>query len=140
VRIIVGSAAGSAPDILARLIAEWLSGRLGQPFVVENRPGAGGNVATEAVVKAVADGHTLLLATLADAVNATLHSDPHYNFVRDIAPVASISRDPNCDGCESVVPEQDGSEVYYVCEDASGTTHYGVAGRWYLASSGGRTV
>ena len=58
VRIIVGSAAGSAPDILARLIAEWLSGRLGQPFVVENRPGAGGNVATEAVVKAVADGHT----------------------------------------------------------------------------------
>jgi tripartite-type tricarboxylate transporter receptor subunit TctC len=91
----VGSAAGSAPDILARLIGEWLSGRLGQTFVVENRPGAGGNVATEGVVKAVADGYTLLLTTLADAVNATLYPDLHYNFIQDIAPVASISRDAN---------------------------------------------
>ena len=89
VRLIVGAAAGGAPDILARLIGEWLSGRLGQTFVVENRPGAGGNVATEGVVKAPADGYTLLLTTL-----ATLYPDLHHNFVRDIAPVASISRDP----------------------------------------------
>src|SRR5215469_9269599 len=95
VRLMVGSAAGSAPDILARLIGEWLSGRLGQTFVVENRPGAGGNVATEGVVKAVADGYTLLLTTLADAVNAALYPDLHYNFIHDIAPVASISRDAN---------------------------------------------
>src|SRR5262249_43347100 len=94
VRLIVGAAAGGAPDILARLIGEWLSGRLGQTFVVENRPGAGGNVATEGVVKAPADGYTLLLTTLANAVNATLYPDLHYNFIRDIAPVASISRDP----------------------------------------------
>jgi tripartite-type tricarboxylate transporter receptor subunit TctC len=87
--LIVGAAAGGAPDILARLIGEWLSGRLGQTFVVENRPGAGGNVATEGVVKAPADGYTLLLTTL-----ATLYPDLHHNFVRDIAPVASISRDP----------------------------------------------
>jgi tripartite-type tricarboxylate transporter receptor subunit TctC len=92
--LIVGAAAGGAPDILARLIGEWLSGRLGQTFVVENRPGAGGNVATEGVVKAPADGYTLLLTTLANAVNATLYPDLHYNFIRDIAPVASISRDP----------------------------------------------
>ena len=95
VRLIVGAAAGGAPDILARLIGEWLSGRLGQTFVVENRPGAGGNVATEGVVKAVADGYTLLLTTLADAVNAALYPDLHYNFIHDIAPVASISRDAN---------------------------------------------
>jgi tripartite-type tricarboxylate transporter receptor subunit TctC len=93
--LIVGAAAGGAPDILARLVGEWLSGRLGQTFVVENRPGAGGNVATEGVVKAPADGYTLLLTTLANAVNATLYPDLHYNFVRDIAPVASISRDTN---------------------------------------------
>jgi tripartite-type tricarboxylate transporter receptor subunit TctC len=95
VRIVVGSAAGSAPDILARLMAEWLAGRLGPTFVVENRPGAGGNVATDGVVMAPADGHTLLLTTLADVVNTTLYPALHYNFARDIAPVASISRDPN---------------------------------------------
>jgi len=95
VRIIVGFSAGGAPDILARLIGQWLSDRLGQPFVVENRPGASGSIATEAVVVAPADGYTLLLLALPDAVNATLYQNLPYNFLRDIAPVAAISRDPD---------------------------------------------
>src|SRR5215471_10748604 len=92
VRLIIGIAPGSSPDILGRLIARWLSERLGQPFIIENRPGGGGNLAIESVVKAPADGHTLLLVTIQSAVNATLYDKLNYNFVRDIAPVASISR------------------------------------------------
>jgi tripartite-type tricarboxylate transporter receptor subunit TctC len=94
VRLIVGFTAGGAPDILARLLGQWLSDRLGQPFVVENRPGAGSNIGTEAVINAPADGYTLLLASLANAVNAALYEKLIYNFIRDTAPVASISRDP----------------------------------------------
>jgi tripartite-type tricarboxylate transporter receptor subunit TctC len=94
VRIITGFAAGGTPDILARLLGQWLSERLGQPFVVENRPGAGGNIATEVVVRAPADGYTLLLVGPNSAINATLYSKLNFNFIRDIAPVASISREP----------------------------------------------
>jgi tripartite-type tricarboxylate transporter receptor subunit TctC len=93
VRIIVGFAAGGAPDIAARLVAQWLSERLGQQFIIENRVGAGSNIATEAVLDAPADGHTLLLVSLANAVNATLYEKLRYNFGRDIAPVASISHE-----------------------------------------------
>jgi tripartite-type tricarboxylate transporter receptor subunit TctC len=96
VRILVGFAAGGAPDIAARLVGQWLSDRLGQPFVIENRPGAGGNIATEAVVDAVADGYTLLLTSLQNAVNATLYRNLKYDFVRDIVPVASISHENYC--------------------------------------------
>ena len=85
---------GSATDILARLIGQWLSERLGQPFIVENRPGGGGNIATEAVVRAPADGHTLLMVAPSNAINATLYDKLNFNFVRDIAPVASIVRQP----------------------------------------------
>ena len=94
VRIIVGFGAGGAPDILARLIGQWLSERLGQQFIVENRPGAGSNIATEAVVHAPADGHMLLLASMGNAVNTTLYGNLNYDFLRDIAPVAGISREP----------------------------------------------
>jgi tripartite-type tricarboxylate transporter receptor subunit TctC len=93
VRIIVGFAAGGAPDIAARLLAQWLSERLGQQFIIENRPGAGGNIATEAVVDAPADGYTLLLINISNAVNATLYQKLRYNFIQDIAPVASISHE-----------------------------------------------
>ena len=93
VRIIVGFAPGGGNDIMARLIGPWLSERLGQQFVIENRPGAGTNIATEAVVNAPPDGYTLLLASLPNASNATLYEHLKFNFVRDIMPVASISRD-----------------------------------------------
>src|SRR5438034_7860230 len=92
VRIIAGFAAGGGVDITARLIGQWLSDRLGQSFVVANRPGAGGNIGTEAVVNAPPDGHTLLLATVPNAVNATLYEKLNFNFIRDIAPVAGIIR------------------------------------------------
>jgi tripartite-type tricarboxylate transporter receptor subunit TctC len=94
VRIIVGQAAGSGSDIAARLLGQRLSERLGQPFVVENRPGAGGNIATEAVVRSPADGHTLLLVVSANTINATLYDKLNFNFIRDIAPVAGIFRVP----------------------------------------------
>jgi len=92
VRLVVGFPPGGAADITARLIGQWLSERLGQPFVIENRPGAGSNIATEAVVRATADGYALLLAFTGNAVNATLYDKLSYNFVDDIAPVASIDR------------------------------------------------
>jgi tripartite-type tricarboxylate transporter receptor subunit TctC len=92
VRIIVGFAAGGPNDILARLIGQWLSQRLGQQFIVENRPGAGSNIATEAVVRAPPDGYTLLLVGSPNAVNATLYNNLNFNFIRDIAPVASLIR------------------------------------------------
>ena len=92
VRIIVGFAAGGALDIMARLTGQWLSERLGQQFVIENRPGAGGNIGTEAVVRASPDGYTLLYVTTANASNATLYDKLNFNFVRDIAPVASVTR------------------------------------------------
>jgi len=94
VRLVVGAPAGGGFDIVARLIGQWLSERLGQPFIVENRPGAGGNIATEAVVRASADGHTLLLITAANAINVTLYERLNFSFIRDIAPVASIARTP----------------------------------------------
>jgi tripartite-type tricarboxylate transporter receptor subunit TctC len=94
VRILVGFAAGGTNDIVARLISHWLSDKLGQPYLVEVRPGAGGNIATEAVVRARADGYTLHLATTADTVNAMLYDKLNFSFVHDIAPVASIMRTP----------------------------------------------
>jgi tripartite-type tricarboxylate transporter receptor subunit TctC len=93
VRLVVGFAAGGAPDIAARLVAQWLSERLGQQFIVENRPGSGGNIATEVVVDAAPDGYTLLMAGLQNAVNATLYEKLNYDFIRDIAPVASVSHE-----------------------------------------------
>ena len=92
VRILVGFAAGGPNDVIARLIAEWLSQRLGQPFLVENRPGAGSNIATEAVVRAPADGTTLLLVGTPNAINATLYEKLDFDFVRDIAPVGGLMR------------------------------------------------
>jgi len=94
VRIVAPTAPGGAPDILARLIGPWLSGRLGQQFVVENRPGGGSNIGTEAVVRAPPDGYTLLMVSTIQAINATLYSKLNFNFIRDIAPVAAIIRQP----------------------------------------------
>ena len=93
VRLIVTSAAGGTQDILARLIGQWLSERFGQQFVIENRAGAGGNIGTEVVVKAPPDGYALLMVSPPNVINATLYEKLNYNFIRDIAPVASVSRE-----------------------------------------------
>jgi tripartite-type tricarboxylate transporter receptor subunit TctC len=95
VRVLVGLAAGGTTDIIARLIGQWLSERLGQQFVVENRPGAGSGVATQAVVNAPADGYTLLLVNAANVINSVLYERLNFNFIRDITPVAAISREPS---------------------------------------------
>jgi tripartite-type tricarboxylate transporter receptor subunit TctC len=94
VRIIVGYAPGGAGDITARLTSQWLSERLGQQFIVENRPGAGTNIATEAVVRAPADGYSLLLTSGANAINATLYERLNFDFIRDLAPIAGVVRVP----------------------------------------------
>jgi tripartite-type tricarboxylate transporter receptor subunit TctC len=104
VRWIVGFAPGGATDLIARMMGQWLSERLGQSFVIENRPDAGSNIGTEAAVNAAADGYTLLLTAPANAVNATLYDKLNYNFLRDIAPVASISREPNVMVVNPAVP------------------------------------
>jgi tripartite-type tricarboxylate transporter receptor subunit TctC len=103
VRIIVPLAAG-AGDILARLVGQWLSERLGQQFVIENRPGGGTNIGTEAAVRAPADGYTLLVATSVNAINATLYNKLNFNFIRDIAPVAGISRESHVMVVNPLVP------------------------------------
>jgi tripartite-type tricarboxylate transporter receptor subunit TctC len=94
VRLIVPVAPAGATDILARLMGQWLSERLGQPFVIDNRPGGGTNIGTEAVVHAPADGYTLLMVGSFNAINATLYDKLNHNFIRDIAPVASVIRGP----------------------------------------------
>src|SRR5262249_56847627 len=94
VRLIVPVAPAGASDITARLIGQWLSERLGQPFVIENRPGGGGNIGTEAVVRAPADGYTLLMAGSFNASNAALYDKLNFSFIRDIAPVAGVFRGP----------------------------------------------
>ena len=94
VRIIAATAPGGVPDILARLMGQRLSERLGQPFVIENRPGAGTNIGTEAVVRAPPDGYTFLLVSTSNAINAALYDKLNFNFLRDIAPVAGIIRQP----------------------------------------------
>jgi tripartite-type tricarboxylate transporter receptor subunit TctC len=94
VRIIVGFPAGGGTDVFARLMGQWLSERLGQPFIIENRLGASGNIATESVVRAPPDGHTLLMVLATHAINATLYDNLNFNFLRDIAPVASVNRVP----------------------------------------------
>jgi tripartite-type tricarboxylate transporter receptor subunit TctC len=94
VHVVVTVPAGGSPDIVARLLGQWLSGRLVQPFVIENRPGASANIGTEFVVRAAPDGHTLLVAMSANAINASLYPNLNYNFIRDTAPVALIGRIP----------------------------------------------
>ena len=89
-RWVVGTVAGSSPDTFARLIGQWLSDQLGRPFVIENRPGAGTNIATELVARAPPDGHTLLFITSANSINATVYDKLNFNFIHDIVPVATF--------------------------------------------------
>ena len=120
VRIIVGFAPAGASDIAARLIAQWLSERMGQQFVVENRPGAGSNIATEAVVRAPPDGYTLLLVGPPNAINATLYQNLNFNFLRDIVPVASINREPSLVQVNAVAAGAFDSGTDRLCQGQSG--------------------
>lgn len=115
VRFVVGYPPGGATDILARLIAQRLSEKLGQQFVIENKPGAGNNIGTEAVVNAEPDGYTVLLVNPANYINATLYTNLKFNFVRDIAPVAAFNRTPNVMTVAKDVPAQNVAEfIAYV--------------------------
>jgi tripartite-type tricarboxylate transporter receptor subunit TctC len=110
VRIVVGFPPAGIADILPRLIGQWLQERLGQPFIVENRPGAGSNIAAEAVAKAPPDGYTLLMATSANAINATLYEKLNFNFIRDTAPIAGLVRVPLVMEVNPAVPATSVSE------------------------------
>jgi tripartite-type tricarboxylate transporter receptor subunit TctC len=115
VHLIVGLAAGTATDISARLMGQWLSARLGQQFIIENRPGAGSNIGTEAVAKAVPDGHTLLEVSSANAMNAALYDKLNFNFIRDIAPVGHLSGAPGHDR-QSFGSGKDRSRIHRLCQ------------------------
>jgi tripartite-type tricarboxylate transporter receptor subunit TctC len=121
VRFLVGFPAGGPNDILARLMAEWLSRQLGQSFVVENIPGASGNVATEAVVHAPPDGYTLLLVGPANAISASLYDNLRFDFLRDIAPVAGITREPLVMVAHPSVPARTAAEFIAQARAAPGS-------------------
>ena len=128
VRIIVGFAAGGPNDILARMIGQWLTERLRQPFVIENRPGAGSNIATEVVVHAPPDGYTLLLVGSPNAINATLYEKLNFNFVRDIAPVASFMRSALVMVVNPSVPAKTLPEFIALAKANPGKLSYGSGG------------
>jgi hypothetical protein len=128
VRLVVGFPPGGGTDITARLIGQWLSERLGQQFVIENRPGAGSNLATEGVARAAADGYTLLLASTAHAINATLYDRLNYNFLRDIAPVAGIIRVPNVMEVNPSLPPKSVSEFIAYAKANPGKVNYASGG------------
>ena len=127
-------------DILARLIGQWLSERLRQPFIIENRPGAGSNIGTELAVHAAPDGYSLLLVGPTAAINATLYEKLNFNFARDIAPVAGIVRVPNVMLSESLGSCQVGSRIHRVCQGQSGQAQHGVGWEWDRRPRGRRAV
>jgi tripartite-type tricarboxylate transporter receptor subunit TctC len=128
VRLIVGFAAGSTSDILARLVGSWLSERLHQQFIIENRPGAGANIATEAVVKAPADGYTLLMVAPTAAINATLYDKLNFNFLRDMAPVAGVVRVPNVLEVNPSLPVKTVTELIDLARASPGSLAFASAG------------
>jgi tripartite-type tricarboxylate transporter receptor subunit TctC len=132
VRVIVGQAAGSTSDIFARLIGQWLSERLGQQFVIETRPGAGTNIGTEAVVRASPDGYTLLLVSTAAAINATLYNKLNFNFIRDIAPIASIVCVPMVMEVNPSVPAKTVTEFIAYAKANPGKINFASAGNGSL--------
>jgi tripartite-type tricarboxylate transporter receptor subunit TctC len=123
VRLIVGFAPGGGNDIVARLMGQWLSERLDQPVVIENRPGAATSIATEAVVHAPPDGYTLLFVAPSSAINATLYEKLNFNFIRDIAPVASIMRIPNVMVVNPSVPVKTAPEFIAFAKSNPGTVN-----------------
>jgi tripartite-type tricarboxylate transporter receptor subunit TctC len=149
VRFVVGYPAGGATDILARLIGQRLSERLGQQFVIENKPGAGNNIGTETVVNATPDGYTVLLVNPANFINASLYANLNFNFIRDIAPVASFNRVPNVMTVAPSVPAKTVAEfIAYVkanpgkvnmASSGNGTSVH-LSGELFMAMSGAKMV
>src|SRR5215471_18800261 len=128
VRVIVGFPAGGGVDINTRPISQWLSERLGQPFIVENRPGAAGNIGAEAVVRASPDGYTLLAVNVTNALNATLYDKLNFNFIRDIIPVASTMRAPVIMVVNPSVPANTVREFVAYAKANPGTVNMASAG------------
>jgi tripartite-type tricarboxylate transporter receptor subunit TctC len=128
VRIIVGFAAGGAADIVARLTGQWLSEQLVQQFIIENRMGAGTNIATEAVVNSPPDGYTLLLVTAANFINVTLYENLNFNFIRDITPVAGLSREPAVMVVHPSVPTKTVPEFIAYAKANPGKINFGSGG------------
>ena len=128
VRIIVGYAPGGLTDIIARLMGQWLSERFGQQVIVENRPGAGGNIGTEAVARAAPDGHTLLMVAPANAINTTLYDKLNYDFLRDIVPIASIARFGNVLEVNPTVPVKSVSEFIAYAKANPGKINFASSG------------
>jgi tripartite-type tricarboxylate transporter receptor subunit TctC len=128
VRIVVPVAAGGATDILARLLGQWLTDRLGQPFVIENRPGAGGNIGTEVVVRAPPDGTTLLMIQAGNVINTSLYQSLNFDFPRDIAPVAAILRPPFLMSVNPSVPVRTVPEFIAYAKDNPGKINMASAG------------
>jgi len=128
VRVLVGFAPGSTTDILGRLIGQWLSQQLGQPFIIDNRPGAGGNVATEAAVNSPADGYTLLMVAPANTINMSLYDKLNFNFMRDMAPVAGVVRVPNVLEVNPSVPVKTVPELIAYAKSRPGTLSFASAG------------
>jgi tripartite-type tricarboxylate transporter receptor subunit TctC len=132
VRLIVAYPAGGGTDVVARMMGQWLSGQLGQPFVIENRAGAGGNVGTEVALKATPDGYTLLLAVAPNAINATLFGKLNFNFIRDAAPVAGIIRVPNVMEVNQAVPATTVTEFIAYAKANRGRINMGSGGNGTL--------
>jgi tripartite-type tricarboxylate transporter receptor subunit TctC len=128
VHLIVFFAPGGGNDIIARLMGQWLSERLGQQFAIENRPGGGGNIGTEAVVRSAPDGYTLLLVSSPNTTNATLYDHLNYDFIRDIAPVAGISREPNVMVVNPSLPAKTVPEFIAYAKANPGKVNYATAG------------
>jgi tripartite-type tricarboxylate transporter receptor subunit TctC len=128
VRIIIGFPAGTTADIIARPLGQWLSERLGQPFLIENRPGAASTIATEVVVRAPADGHTLLWITPANPINTAVYDKLNYDFLRDIVPIAGISRGPLVMVVNPSIPAKTVPEFIAYAKANSGNVHFGSGG------------
>jgi tripartite-type tricarboxylate transporter receptor subunit TctC len=128
VRIIVGFPPGGTADIIARLMSQWLSEHLGQQFIVENRPGASGNIGTEAVLRASPDGYTLLLVSASNMISATLYDNLNFNFIRDIAPVAAMVREPIVIGVNSAFPPKTVPEFIAYAKANPGTLNFASPG------------
>jgi tripartite-type tricarboxylate transporter receptor subunit TctC len=128
VHLIVGFAPGGAPDILARIVGPWLSERLGHPFIVENRPGASTNIATEAVVRSAPDGYMLLITAPPNIINASLYAHLNFNFTRDIAPIAGLMRVPHVMSVNSSLPVRTVPEFITYAKANPGKVNYGSGG------------